>query len=241
MVVETANGYCIDFEFHKTNTTEEIILRNIQYAVNFRLEKKEYIKSYVISLADAKRSIKKAKIGPDLEIEIPFIFFKDYNGDEILKNIKNKIEKHINIDEYDLFNLILIPFMKHEKSDYEITKELIYLVNEMELKEEQQYQIKACQIILVDIFIPKNEKKKMIKVVNMGSEFLENYEKELIQNAEPRKNNPIHRTKPRSNQKTIKINSEKKHRHLYTNTSTTRNLQNIYQIITLNHQSYKRS
>lgn len=184
MVVETANGYCIDFEFHKTNTTEEIILRNIQYAVNFRLEKKEYIKSYVISLADAKRSIKKAKIGPDLEIEIPFIFFKDYNGDEILKNIKNKIEKHINIDEYDLFNLILIPFMKHEKSDYEITKELIYLVNEMELKEEQQYQIKACQIILVDIFIPKNEKKKMIKVVNMGSEFLENYEKELIQNAE---------------------------------------------------------
>lgn len=85
MVVETANGYCIDFEFHKTNTTEEIILRNIQYAVNFRLEKKEYIKSYVISLADAKRSIKKAKIGPDLEIEIPFIFFKDYNGDEILK------------------------------------------------------------------------------------------------------------------------------------------------------------
>ena len=28
------------------------------------------------------------------------------------------------------------------------------------------------------------KKNKMIKVVNMGSEFLENYEKELIQNAE---------------------------------------------------------
>lgn len=50
--------------------------------------------------------------------------------------------------------------MKHEKSDYAITKELIEFVNEIDLNEEQQYQIKACQIILVDIFMPENEKEK---------------------------------------------------------------------------------
>ena len=160
MVVETANGYCINFEFHKKNTTEEIVLRNIQYVVNFRLEKKKHIKPYVISMADAEKSIKKAKIGPELEIEIPFVFFKNYDGDEKLKNIKKKIEQNININELDLFHLIFIPFMKHEKSDYEITKELIYLVNEMELSEEEQYQVKACQILLADIFIPENEKKR---------------------------------------------------------------------------------
>lgn len=90
------------------------------------------------------------------------------------------------IDEYDLFNLIFIPFMKHEKSDSEITKELINFVNEIELTEEQQYQIKACQIILVDIFIDPPEKEKMIKVVNMGSRFLEEYEQKLVKNAEKR-------------------------------------------------------
>ena len=82
MVVETANGYCINFEFHKTDTTEEIALRNI---------------------------------------------------------------------------------------------------NEMELGEEEQYQIKACQIILTDIFIPKKEKRAMMKVINMGSTFLEDYERELVE------------------------------------------------------------
>lgn len=71
--------------------------------------------------------------------------------------------------------------MKHEKSDYAITKELIEFANEIDLNEEQQYQIKACQIILVDIFMPENEKEKMMKVVNMGSTFLENYERKLVE------------------------------------------------------------
>lgn len=71
--------------------------------------------------------------------------------------------------------------MKHEKSDYEITKELIYLINEIDLSEEERYQIKACQTILVDIFIPEDEQKEMINVVNMSSTFLENYEEELIE------------------------------------------------------------
>ena len=184
LVVETANGYCIDFEFHKLNTTEEIILRNIQYVVNFRLENGNLIKPYIISMADAERSIRKAKISPDLEIEIPFIFFKNYDGDDMLEKIKNKIGKNISIEEFDLFHLIFIPFMKHKKSDCEITKELIGLVNEMDLTQEQQYQIKACQIILVDIFIPEKEKEKQIKVVNMGSTFLEEYERKLVENAE---------------------------------------------------------
>ena len=181
LVVETVHGYCINFEFHKSNTTEEIILRNIQYAINFRLETNKLIKSYVISMADAEKSIKKAKISPNLEIEIPFIFFKNYDGDKILYNIKKKIKNNIHINEYDLFNLIFLPFMKHEKSDYEITKELIYLINKIELSEKEQYQIKACQIILIDIFIPKDEKYEMMKVVNMGSAFLEEYERNLFE------------------------------------------------------------
>ena len=163
LVVETANGYCIDFEFHKLDTTEEIILRNIQYVVNFRLENGNLIKPYIISMADAEKSIRKAKIHPDLEIEIPFIFFKNYDGDEILEKIKKKINKNISIEEFDLFNMIFLPFMKHDKSDYEITMDLIDLANEIDLTEEQQYQLKACQIILVDIFIPENEKEKQLR------------------------------------------------------------------------------
>ena len=183
IVIETAYGFCIDFEFHKSNTTEEIIVRNILYLVNFRLETKKLIKSYIISMGDEK-SIRKAKIGPELEIELPIIFIKNFNGTEILKNIKCKIEKNIAITEDDLFNLIFLPFMKNEKSEYEITKELIYLINKIDLTEEQQYQIKACQILLIDMFIPEKEKEKMMKVVNRGSTFLENYEKNLIQKAE---------------------------------------------------------
>ncbi|WP_407424086.1 hypothetical protein [Methanobrevibacter sp.] len=132
-------------------------------------------------MADAEKSMRKAKIGPDLEIEIPFIFFKNYDGDKILNSIKKKIKNNANINEYDLFNLIFLPFMKHEKSDYEITKRLIYLINEMNLSENEQYQIKACQIILIDIFIPEEEKYEMMKVVNMGSAFLEEYEKNLFE------------------------------------------------------------
>lgn len=62
--METMNGYCINFEFHRTNTTEETILRNIHYAIDFRIEQNKLIKSYVISMADAEKSIKKAKISP---------------------------------------------------------------------------------------------------------------------------------------------------------------------------------
>lgn len=90
MVIETMNGYCIDFEFHKNNTTEKTILRNIQYVVGYRLETGKLIKPYVISMAEAEKSVRKAKIWPEMEINIPFIFFKDYDGDEKLNRIKNK-------------------------------------------------------------------------------------------------------------------------------------------------------
>ena len=202
IVIETAYGFCIDFEFHKSNTTEEIIVRNILYLVNFRLETKKLIKSYIISMGDEK-SIRKAKIGPELEIELPIIFIKNFNGTEILKNIKCKIEKNIAITEDDLFNLIFLPFMKNEKSEYEITKEIIYLINKIDLTEEEQYQIKACQILLIDIFIPEKEKEKMMNVVNMGSTFLENYEKNLVQKAEQKAK------KDSEKEYTKKLNEEK--------------------------------
>ena len=42
-----------------------------------------------------EKSIRKAKIGPELEIELQIIFIKNFNGTEILKNIKCKIEKKL--------------------------------------------------------------------------------------------------------------------------------------------------
>ncbi|WP_405303574.1 hypothetical protein [Methanobrevibacter sp.] len=68
MVVETANGYCIDFEFHKSRTTEDIILRNIQYVVGFRRDSKKLIKPYnpyrhIHTRRRKRRNVKGGKYG----------------------------------------------------------------------------------------------------------------------------------------------------------------------------------
>ena len=57
--------------------------------------------------------------------------------------------------------------------------------------------------MLIDIFIPEKEKEKMMKVVNMGSTFLENYEKNLVQKAEQKAK------KDSEKEYTKKLNEEK--------------------------------
>lgn len=180
--IKTTAGYFINFEFHKKDTTEDLIVRNLQYVFDFRANEKKLIKSYILSMGDPLKSVTKAEIWPGLEIEIPTVFFKNMDGDEILNNIKYKVTNNIELNEDDFYNLNFIPFMKHEKSNEEVTKDLCYFVRNIKISEDEKFKLQICQYLLVDIFIPEDEKENMWAVVNMYSRNLQEYEKNLVQN-----------------------------------------------------------
>lgn len=67
----------------------------------------------------------------------------------------------------------------------EFAKELFYFVNETEIQEELKYIIKLSQILWVNALVKDEELSKgPINVIKMKSNFIQNYEKELVESAE---------------------------------------------------------
>lgn len=92
-------------------------------------------------------NFKLIEITYDWEFRPKFTFLIDWDGDEILNSIKDKIENNKVLTDMDAYLFAVIPFTKHEMDTVELIKELCYFVNEIELTEEHKYIIKLVQIL----------------------------------------------------------------------------------------------
>ena len=182
--VLTKMGYYIIFEFHSTPLSEKILLRNFQYLADFRVNVKLPVNLHILSIEKIKKSVRSVKITTDWEFRPKFTFLIDWDGDEILNSIKDKIENNKVLTDMDAYLFAVIPFTKHEMDTVELIKELCYFVNEIELTEEHKYIIKLVQILWVNALVDDEELSlELMDVIKMKSNFIRNLEKDLVESA----------------------------------------------------------
>lgn len=182
--VLTKMGYYIIFEFHSSPLDEAKLLRNFQYLANFRVRVKFPVAMNIVSTERIKKSLKSIAITPDWDFAPDFYFTIDLNGDEILNSIKYKIENNIDITDEDAYLFSILPFTKYEKDTVDWICELCYLINDVEISQEHKYIIKLCQILWVHALIKsENLSKELIAVIKMKSNFIQEYERNLVESA----------------------------------------------------------
>lgn len=90
--------------------------------VDYAKQNNKPILLIVFSTAE-KTKIKQYKLNKDCVFTIPIISLKDFDGDEIINNIENKIKNNTKITRRELIYLSLAPFMSSIKTlDEQIEK-----------------------------------------------------------------------------------------------------------------------
>ena len=151
--VLTIDSKYIIFEFHSAPLTTKLLLRNFQYLANFRARVKYPVDLHIISLDKLKKSIRSVAITSKWNFELDFTFLIDFDGDEILNTITDKLEHNIWLTEYDAYLFAILPFTTHKMDTVEFIVMLCYFVNEIDIQEELKYIIKLSQILWVNALV----------------------------------------------------------------------------------------
>lgn len=190
--VLTIDRTYVIFEFHSRPLTPRLLLRNFQYLANLRARVNHPVDLHIISLDKLKKSVRSVLITPDWEFKPKFTFLIDLDGDEILNIIKYKLENNLELTEDDAYLFSIVPFTTHKMETIELVEDLCYFVNEIKLPEEIKYIIKLSQILWVNALINDKElSEELIDVIKMKSNFIQNYEKKLVESAIDKRNKEI--------------------------------------------------
>lgn len=139
---------------------------------------------HIISLDKLKKSIRSVAITSKWNFEPDFTFLVDFDGDEILNSIKDKLENNIELTEDDTYLFAILPFTTHKMDTVAFVEMLCYFVNEIDIQKELKYIIKLSQILWVNALIKdENLSKELMDVIKMKSNFIQNYEKKLVETA----------------------------------------------------------
>lgn len=178
--IKTSNGNCIDYEFHLGPINEDIVLRNYQYAIDLRREVGVPVKPHFVSLDANKTPVPIVELFPDVFTNPKVTFFADIDGEKLLNTIKEKLSKHIELDEMDAYYLALMPFFRNDKSREYVLEYMCHFINKINVSEELKYIIKLIQIFSVRALFTDDQQEEFLGVIKMGSTYIDNYEKNLI-------------------------------------------------------------
>lgn len=184
LLIKTSHGYCIDYEFHSGPINEATVLRNYQYAIDLRVEQELPVKPHFVSLDANKTPIPTVELFPDVYTNPDITFLADIDGKKVLNTIDDKLNSNLELDNYDSYYLALTPFFRNEKTPKEMLKDMSQYVNEIQISEELKYHVKLVQILSARALTSDIEQKELLGVIKMGSSYIDNYERNLIENAQ---------------------------------------------------------
>lgn len=181
-VLELDDGVLINIEFQTGDLTEKFLLRCAQYAVNLRVISRKFVETSIISTGNRNKSKLIAFISKFFLFKPNIFFYSEYDGLEILNNIKDKIENKEKLTLLDHYYLVFIPFMGNV-NQVEVAFEVFRIANNRELfSAEEQSEIKKCQYVVAQI-VANGDKKlfnKFWEIIMWNNDFLVEYEENLI-------------------------------------------------------------
>lgn len=181
-VLELDDGVLINIEFQTGDLTEKFLLRCAQYAVNLRVISRKFVETSIISTGNRNKSKLIAFISKFFLFKPKIFFYSEYDGLEILNNIKDKIENKEKLTLLDHYYLVFIPFMGNV-NQVEVAFEVFRIANNRELfSAEEQSEIKKCQYVVAQI-VANGDKElfnKFWEIIMWNNDFLVEYEENLI-------------------------------------------------------------
>ena len=162
----TQDGDYLHFEFQTTNKKDDLA-RFMYYDALLYYKDKRAIKTVVIYSADIEEVHSKLDIG-SIKYNILPVYMVNYNGDQVLEDIQNKIKSNLQLTNQDIMKLTFCPIMGGIKQKVQRAIESIELVKNV--KDEQQ---RLRSITMLYAFIEKfgdEETKRKFKEVFVMTE-----------------------------------------------------------------------
>lgn len=160
-----ADDTFLHLEF-QTTFKEGDLDRFLQYDVSaYELYQKQ-IQTVVIYGADVNTALEN-KVYGSVKYDTQAVFMKDYNGDQILRELCSKVESGKELNEDDEMNLIFLPLMKSKVDKSERAIETVELAKKIQ-NEQKQTRLMATIIAISDKFIEKEYVEKLMEVLSMA-------------------------------------------------------------------------
>jgi hypothetical protein len=160
----TDNGDYLHFEFQTSNKKDDLA-RFLYYDASLFYKNLRKIDTIVVYSSDINNVNTNINCG-SINYSIKAFYMSQYDGDQRLNNIKEKIENNTELTEQDIMSLSFIPLMSSVKSKSDITLESIDVANNIK---EQNQKNKCLSLLyaLFDKFGDEISKKRFKEVVTM--------------------------------------------------------------------------
>lgn len=147
--------------------------------VDYAKQNNKPILLIVFSTAE-KTKIKQYKLNNDCVFTIPIISLKDFDGDEIINNIENKIKNNTKITRRELIYLSLAPFMSSIKTlDEQIEKTVQTLDKIRNSAKSAKNFAFGIEFLIVDKFIKETSRRKRLRnILRDNMRLMEEYGQE---------------------------------------------------------------
>lgn len=147
--------------------------------VDYAKQNNKPILLIVFSTAE-KTKIKQYKLNKDCVFTIPIISLKNFDGDEIINNIENKIKNNTKITRRELIYLSLAPFMSSIKTlDEQIEKTVQTLDKIRNSAKSAKNFAFGIEFLIVDKFIKETSRRKRLRnILRDNMRLMEEYGQE---------------------------------------------------------------
>ena len=184
MIMELDNIIVItEFQSTVVKKFDEKRYRLYTAIVDYAKQNNKPILLIVFSTAE-KTKIKQYKLNKDCVFTIPIISLKDFDGDEIINNIENKIKNNQKITRHEMLNLALAPFMSSKKPlDKQIEKTVKTLDEVRKSMKCGSDFVFGIELLIVEKFI-KNERqhKKLTNILRDTMKIIDEWRQEDYEN-----------------------------------------------------------
>ena len=173
----------INIEFHKRPLSKAILKRDLEYVIQYAFFYDEVIDQRIIVVDDDKTSANRLQILANLEYNGKIYHIPKINGGLILNNIKDKVKKNEELSEYEQYVFSILPLTNHCYNDEKkLVEEICNMTQELNISEENRDAITLCQMILIELYIDDDSKKKeLMEVITMTTSYIEKYERERME------------------------------------------------------------
>ncbi|KLU59343.1 hypothetical protein CEB3_c43290 [Peptococcaceae bacterium CEB3] len=160
-----ADDSYLHLEFQSSQGLKELG-RFLEYDVALYRKRGKRIHTYVVYTADITQAAEILDCG-SIEYRARAIYMDGYDGDSILKTLREKILRGDPLDELDQLKLAFLPLMKSSKSKAERTIEAVELASNIR-DETQKTFLMGCVIAISDNFIDQKYVRKILEVLKMS-------------------------------------------------------------------------
>ena len=164
MIMELDNIIVItEFQSTVVKKFDEKRYRLYTAIVDYAKQNNKPILLIVFSTAE-KTKIKQYKLNKDCVFTIPIISLKDFDGDEIINNIENKIKNNTKITRRELIYLSLAPFMSSRNPLDEQIEKTVQTLNKVRnsIGSTKNFAF-GIEFLIVDKFINETSRRKRLR------------------------------------------------------------------------------